>query len=503
MKEADINSAVKPWLPPKWDAEADVVVCGYGGAGAVAAISAYDAGAEVILIERKLVPGGNTVMSEGGMYACNTEQQKALGIKDSPEWMYKYLQAANKNRLDEEACRIFCEQSASAVKWVSDLGVNMPAKEGGWIVPGQVLEGNELAYTDIAPAVPRLNWCEGGGPAWWAAIKKAVESRAIKVMLKTTLKELVTGPQKEVLGIRAEDRSGGSIYIKARRGVILTTFGNFEKCPELIDVFAPTATGKQFVSMLATGATTGEDILAAMAIGAAINRINSDPFVGEDCVPVAVVSKGRGISAGANLQASHFLAVNKEGKRFANENSDDPRALGLTIVKQTDHTSYAIFGDDLVAKGPRFIALGFSEGLVKEMEAGVVKKSGTLAGLAEQLGIDPKALQTTVDNFNSNAARGVDPDFGRTINLTPFTTSNWYAFELTTNCQFRAGLRNNAKAQVLDVCGRVIPRLYVAGALDGASSHGMFKYTCGCHLTSLVIFGRIAGASAAALPAWS
>ena len=43
----------KPWLPAKWDYEADVVVVGYGGAGAAAAIEAHDAGATVLILEKQ------------------------------------------------------------------------------------------------------------------------------------------------------------------------------------------------------------------------------------------------------------------------------------------------------------------------------------------------------------------------------------------------------------------------------------------------------------------
>ena len=42
----------QPWLPEKWDREADVVVVGFGGAGAATAITAHDLGASVLMIEK-------------------------------------------------------------------------------------------------------------------------------------------------------------------------------------------------------------------------------------------------------------------------------------------------------------------------------------------------------------------------------------------------------------------------------------------------------------------
>ena len=54
-------------LPAKWDREADVVILGYGGAGASAAITAKDAGADVVIFEKTAQGGGNTAVSSGGM----------------------------------------------------------------------------------------------------------------------------------------------------------------------------------------------------------------------------------------------------------------------------------------------------------------------------------------------------------------------------------------------------------------------------------------------------
>ena len=44
-----MNAGSKPWLPKKWDYEADVVVVGTGYAGQNAAIASHDAGASVLI----------------------------------------------------------------------------------------------------------------------------------------------------------------------------------------------------------------------------------------------------------------------------------------------------------------------------------------------------------------------------------------------------------------------------------------------------------------------
>lgn len=83
-------------MPEEWDREVDVVVVGFGGAGAAAAIEAHDAGANVLILEKMPAPGGTTKISEGAVYCGGSSLQKELGIKDSPEEVYKfYIAVAN------------------------------------------------------------------------------------------------------------------------------------------------------------------------------------------------------------------------------------------------------------------------------------------------------------------------------------------------------------------------------------------------------------------------
>ena len=67
--------------------KADIVVIGAGGAGYSAAVTAHDAGAKVIVLEKMPITGGNTQIASGGMNAAGTKHQTAQGIKDSWELM--------------------------------------------------------------------------------------------------------------------------------------------------------------------------------------------------------------------------------------------------------------------------------------------------------------------------------------------------------------------------------------------------------------------------------
>ena len=73
----------------EWDAAYDVVVIGFGGAGASAAIEAADAGAKVLVLEKMPMVGGNSLKASGGMNCADTKFQAAAGITDSgvPEFI--------------------------------------------------------------------------------------------------------------------------------------------------------------------------------------------------------------------------------------------------------------------------------------------------------------------------------------------------------------------------------------------------------------------------------
>ncbi len=107
----------------RWSAEADVVIVGFGMAGACAALEARAAGASVILIERTSGCTGSTSAAAGHFYlGGGTAVQKATGFEDSVEEMIKYLEATS---LDphHEKIRLYAEGSVAHFDWLESQGV--------------------------------------------------------------------------------------------------------------------------------------------------------------------------------------------------------------------------------------------------------------------------------------------------------------------------------------------------------------------------------------------
>ena len=112
-----------------WDDTADVVVVGFGGAGATAAIEARQQGATVHVLER-FQGGGATMLSGGVIYAGGgTKQQKAAGLDDDPDNMFRYLQTETDGCVSDELLREFCETSVENMEWLEDLGLEFPGNQ--------------------------------------------------------------------------------------------------------------------------------------------------------------------------------------------------------------------------------------------------------------------------------------------------------------------------------------------------------------------------------------
>jgi len=111
----------------------------------------------------------------------------------------------------------------------------------------------------------------------------------------------------------------------------------------------------------------------------------------------------------------------------------------------------------------------------------------------QRVPMPPANLEATVARYNSFVDTGVDEDFGKPTPMYKVARQPFYAAWATPVVHdTRAGLRIDAKCQVLDLNGDVIPGLYCGGeSAGGFSQHGLARAVCQ---------GYIAGNAAAAHP---
>ena len=493
--------------PKKWDKTADVVCLGYGGAGAAAAISARDAGADVLVLEKMARGGGNTAVSAGGVL-CPKNVPDALTYITA-------LYSFSNSEMDKELVRVFAEESVKNVEWLKGL------KEGTELM---IYGGAGYASIPGAKSMDKYSvlgkgkGMSGSSDNLWELLSYAVEQkRKIPVMLETPAQRLVTNDKGEVIGVIALSK-GKEISIKARKGVILTT-GGYE-----FDSRTLQNSVKGFpVYAVGNPGNTGDGIRMAQKVGAGLWHMN-----GLSC-PIGIKVPEFEAAFYMSINYPGFVYVDKHGKRFINEKSIEAHAGLLAVDIYDGHAleypripCYAIFDEATRLKGPISSSTGrgyngkylykWSKDNSEEVKKGWIVKGDTIEELAGKLKLDPKALAATMARWNEDVKKGEDTQFHRPVNApksdnpaykelatavwsAPIEQAPFYALELyPTMLNTQGGPRRNTKAQVLDAFGEPIPRLYSAGELG--SMWGIIYQGAG-NIAECFVYGRIAGKTAA------
>jgi succinate dehydrogenase/fumarate reductase flavoprotein subunit len=477
-------------IPAIWDEEADVIVIGYGFAGATAAITACDAGANVILLEKapEQHKGGNSRVSANIVF---WPADVAQG-----ETYFRALAGPYLDNISDEMIHVWATEMHANKAWLERLGmvpVEMP-----------YIEFPQMAG---AECVRVLKNGEGpiGGERLWYLLEAAVAARPITTSFETPAVSLVRDGG-EVVGVIAE-RGGKRFSIRALRGVILTS-GGFEANPTMIRTFVD---GLPNLYPVGTPYNTGDGIRMASEIGAELWHMNnvSGPLLAFK-VPESPVAQWLNLPHGKS-----YLFVAADGARFTMEG--EPCSVGDFHGKVERHgvwmqqtlptpihmifdETYRLSGHIGKATADWDVVHGnhydWSDDNLREVKKGWIKKAHTVRALADKIGIHPGSLESTVGRFNEAAVQGKDIDWGRSPeSLAPLETPPFYAMELTpalVNTQ--GGPRRNHNAQIIGTNGAPIGRLYSAGELGSIYS---FLYQGGGNIGECFAFGRIAGANAA------
>ncbi len=531
------------WMPTSWDEEADVVVVGAGFAAQATAITAHDAGVSVLMLEKapEEFQGGNSRVCGQGF------------LSPSPaiwEDYYKYLAAATSGLgfpvspdkdFSDETLKFYTEESAKNVEWFESLGAT--------VIDDTVAFGGMIGSALWIPFYPQFPGADAiaSEPGWyrvggdydgpggnWYFLEDQVLERGIKKLFESPAKRLVQDPvTREVLGVVAES-GGKEIYVKAKRAVAVCAGGweynqqmvrDFQGIPVLYSVGSPYNTGETIKMCWAAGADIRNMSAIAAPAGwsagvlpgyeAALMLSPALPAGG--CITVGANNKRwrdeyeielYGGLGGLSYEERKELAgqegtVSTTGQKIENGvfvRWDRPVPIHL-IFDETARLSGPLFG---------FMGMGWAAGVEgyqasadnsAELEAGWFVVADTIEELATKIGRDPEALAATVNEWNQSCAAGADAEHGRTANLTAIEGPPYYAIEMFPEClNTQGGMLRNIESQVLDIEGKVIPRLYSAGENGDIWT---IVYQCmsnvggGCYA-----YGRVAGANAAAEEPW-
>jgi len=334
----------------------------------------------------------------------------------------------------------------------------------------------------------------------YRALVNAVQARKnIKILLNHKLTRILREGflNGRVLGVEVES-AGTYKYIKARRGIVIAT-GGFCLNQDLIKRHAPRFAGLPSTNV--PGTTTGEGLLAAVAIGAYVRGMD---YI--QCWPMCDYQTGSLVTMAAGTETGIGIMVNVEGKRFVEElERRDVRRDA--VLAQPGGFAFAII-DSYQAKLLNPMGVPGDQVLADQLKRGVAFMGNTIEELAKNAGINPENLKKTVENWNKYVDEGYDPEFHRRDLPTrkgarelKILDPPFYAIKGRPSLHHTmGGLYINKEARVLDEWGKPTPALFAAGEVTGGI-HGTNRIG-GNAIVDCIVFGRIAGKNAAAEQPW-
>lgn len=526
----------------RWAQECDVLVVGWGAAGACAAIEAHDKGADVIVVDR-FQGGGASAKSGGVVYAGGgTDQQQRAGFADSPKAMFDYLKHETQGVVSDTTLKRFCDASVSNLKWLEAMGTPYshtmpPGGKTSYPQDGYYLyySGNELvpAYRGELPPPPRGHRTVGkghGGVVLYSHLQAACRQRGIRSLIQSSVRRLVVNGENQVIGAEVwtipADTKAASLHarwaqraeklqnlapgycnrlrqklaalefkharptlVRARKGVVLST-GGFIFNKELIKEVAPKY--RRNFKIGATGCD-GSGLRLGLSVGAAADRLDT-------------VSAWRFINPPQKWPKG--IAVNARGERFCNEEVYGA-TLGHAICEEQNGKAWLILDKPLRRQSIRQALFGgywwFQSVPALVMMLLAAKKGATPAALARKTGMDAAALEASLSAYNQAISSGQPDPMGKSAeSCQALRQGPFYALDISVSSGVLplgaltlGGLKvDEDSGQVLDANATPIQGLYAAGRTAVGIPSNL--YISGLSLADCVFSGRRAGAAVAA-----
>ncbi len=495
--------------------EADIVVIGAGNGGLVAATTAIQSGAKVIVLEK------------GVDIAFAREAIGALNSKLAPEHMEDVPTLLNHANLTQSGdanmlmYKTWAEKSGEMIEWMAET---LAPKDMTFPFEWHCPEGTYYPAMCYNPIKGEYN---PDGPNYGAyqhlqAMREVFMEAGGEILFTTPANQLIQDESGKVTGVIATSDEKGFIQINAKKGVIICT-GGYAANPEMVNDLCPVPA--KYCVLNSSINETGDGIRMALWAGAQLesggglmvwNRgLMNDDTEFDGTYQGAIFSPG----------SQPFLHVNAKGERFMNEDLCYPMSFSAAI-NQPGHYSWQIwdssYWEDIVKfdtcgcsrlapapSGTAFNADVYNcEALTKEnvdsfwfapnIESGAIKKSDSLDELAKAMGFDAEetaTFTTTVERYNQLVAEGKDTDFGKeAFRMSAVDEPPFYAARIAGALLVSIhGVITDTNSQPLQEDGTPIDGLYVCGNDQGGFyPHNYPSNFTGINAGRVATFARIA-----------
>jgi len=486
-----------PTLNIKWHGNYDVIVLGFGGAGASAARFAADNGSRVLLVDAAPFghEGGNTRYSAqhvvtGESLTDLTKYYQALaapfntpektlnayltGMHQIPEYFENYL-------------------GIKAVSWKHDI------KPGDAVaIKKTMAEYPELAGSETIDFA--LVHKRDKDAALWKLLRQKVLERAdlIDIWLNSRAQHLIQDPQTKVIQGVQIMRDHQLLNLHANNGVVLA-LGGFENNPELTQTYLHS----NHLTPLGTLYNRGDGVRMAQEVGAKMWHMTN--YESHGILPGITFKegddeRGRQIEHWSLLNHGSIFVISDDGTRYFPEDAKHRHghiySHGSWLIPMHNQRPYLVFDQHQYAEFKQERdqdgRLPYPDFLDKLVTAPTIQE------LATKLDVPVDKLSQTLTDFNHYTQDERDYAFGRDPQtMRAFDDGPYYAIAATNDVlNTQGGPQRNENAQILDTNEQPIPHLFGAGELGGIVTN---CYQGGGNLAECLIFGKLAGENAAAV----
>lgn len=455
-----------------------ILIIGGGAAGLSAAVTAAEMGAEVTVLERHGVTGGNGQFAEG-VFGAGSRLQKRLNIDADPAKLFREAMEYSHWKADARLTRELIHASAETVDWLCGLGVGFCR-----VIHHMVNQSPEVFHmTAQGPT----------GKYVMAALKERCEALGVNIETSVRCRSLLQDDSGAVLGAEAEKDGESRVY---RADAVIIASGGMAGNAELLKRLKPDFEPEKFMHFKGIY-HPGDGAVLAEAAGGALEQ----DIAIEGAGPVFC---GHG-PVGALVRSAESVWLNILGERFADESIVDDFIFGQNAVaRQPEKRCWALFDQGTVERlidGPPSVMAppeqtdsgfaGLPEALERALEGGNLFRAESIEELAAAMDMDAQTLKNTVEEYNAFCQAGEDGHFAKprrclfALDKAPYYAAKAGLDMITSH----GGIKVNHRLQVVNASGKAIPGLWAAGIDISGVDSGDYSVTLSGHAFGFSLAG--------------
>ena len=515
----DINASaviLEPITDFAEERDVDIVVCGAGASGVIAAVKAAEMGAKVAVLQKEpiavsqgncssaIIKGGST---EGGLKKWLTFATAVNCWRPNRKLLEAYIERS------EEALKFVCEKGGitEATEWKNDKTGVTKYQDTSTVMTGVMHDGTQSFDFGEDKVEVFAPWF-GPKPNNYGTLVAGILADAqeqydnLEVHFSTPIVQLVKDADGAIVGCVGQGENG---FIKFNAKSVILATGAYENNATMVRRFCPDI--EHFDKKVYH--RTGDGNILAIEAGSAME-------------PVAHSRVMHDFDAGLMWDEHAFLDLNMNGERFVSEEVDmayisnvlrwQPGFVGENMDHEHQETGSLgwycqIYDNDYMQYATAGVPEVVMQRYLKEedpsLHVGVFPelidtfRADTIEELAEKMGLPVEATVASFNRYNEMCEKGEDLDFGKKPEfLHKFVTAPFWGIRRHIRCSsITAGVLSDEYGRVVKENGDVIPGLYAVGNLGG-QFYGAPDYPFfhpGLSLGHAVTFGFIAGEHAA------